>query len=73
MNIRETPVVSQVWLADDATGAGNLVPLKEWWDLVKEEGVKYGYFVKPSKSWLILKNHEKLDECRELFADIPTT
>ena len=63
--------ISQVWLADDATGVGKLNPLKVWWDLIKKEGVKYGYFVKPSKSWLILKDSEKLDECKELFKQSP--
>ena len=56
------PSISQVWLADDATGAGKLHPLKEWWDLIKMEGTKYGYFVKPTKSWLILKDGSKLEE-----------
>ena len=69
LNTEDTPTISQVWLADDATSAGKLVPLKEWWDTIKKEGVKYGYFVKPSKSWLILKDPLKLDECKELFAD----
>ena len=31
--------VSQVWLADDATGAGKLEDLKRWWDLVIEEAL----------------------------------
>ena len=68
---RFAPDVSQVWLADDATGAGKLQPLKQWWDLIKKEGVKYGYFVKPTKSWLILKDNSKLTECKELFASSP--
>ena len=68
---KETPAVSQVWLADDATGAGKLQPLKKWLDLIIKEGAKYGYFVKPSKSWLILKDHTKLEECQKLFSDSP--
>ena len=71
LNTHETPDVSQAWFADDATGAGKLVPLKVWWDTIQKEGVRYGYFVKPSKSWLILKDPQKLEECRELFADSP--
>ena len=50
----EIPTVSQVWLADDATGAGKLGSLKDWWDLIQKEGENYGYYVKPAKSWLIL-------------------
>ena len=68
---REIPAVSQVWLADDATGAGKLQPLKEWWELIQKEGIKFGYFVKPSKSWLILKDSSKYDECKKLFESSP--
>ena len=31
--------VKQVWLADDATGAGSLASLKKWWINIIEEGV----------------------------------
>ena len=55
--------IHQVWLADDATGAGSLNNLKIWWKLVEEEGKKFGYVVKPSKSWLILKHPEKSASC----------
>ena len=34
--------VFQVWLADDATGAGSLQNLKSWWKLITEEGKKFG-------------------------------
>ena len=61
------PHVSQVWLADDATGAGKLHSLNTWWDQIQQEGIKYGYFVKPRKSWLILKDPELEDECKLLF------
>ena len=65
------PQVAQVWLADDATGAGKLPDLLKWWDQVKEEGVKFGYFVKPSKSWLVLKDPSKLEETKKLFENSP--
>ena len=63
--------VHQVWLADDATGAGSLKNLKTWWDSVTCEGRKYGYFVKPSKSWLIIKNETKLEEAETIFQNSP--
>ena len=44
------PEISQVWLADDATGAGKLERLKEWWDTVIIEGQKLGYEVNEQKS-----------------------
>ena len=49
----QTTKVFQVWLADDATGAGTLPNLRKWWDIVQNEGKQFGYFVKPTKSWLI--------------------
>ena len=63
--------VLQVWLADDATGAGKLVVLKNWWIQIIEEGKMFGYHVKPSKSWLILKNPELQDQAELLFQDNP--
>ena len=65
------PSVYQVWLADDATGAGSLCDLREWWDMIKSEGIKYGYYVKPSKSWIVLKDPAKLSECERIFESSP--
>ena len=42
--------VKQVWLADNATGAGRLNELKQWWDSVISEGSKHGYYVNEQKS-----------------------
>ena len=63
------PEVSQVWLADDATGAGKLKDLKDWWDLVILEGSKLGYHVNPGKSWLIIKRPEDITAAQEIFKD----
>ena len=63
--------IHQVWLADDATGAGTLEHLKVWWDKVTLEGRKHGYHVKPSKSWLILKDPNKLEEATNIFQNSP--
>ena len=32
--------VKQVWLADDATGAGSLLELLDWWNTIITEGEK---------------------------------
>ena len=42
-----------------------------WWEKISEEGKKYGYFVKPSKSWLVLKDPNKLEEAKQLFQNTP--
>ena len=41
--------------------------MKTWWDLLALEGRKYGYHVKPSKSWLIVKDENKLQEAEYIF------
>ena len=61
--------IRQVWLADDATAAGKLKPLKDWWSAVIAEGAKIGYNVNEAKSWLIIKNPEMLQEAKTLFHD----
>ena len=58
----------QIWFADDAGAGGKLNDLKGWWDELTSIGPSYGYFPKPSKSWLIVKP-EYIDEARELFSD----
>ena len=58
-----------MWLADDATAAGKLKPLKDWWSAVIAEGAKIGYNVNEAKSWLIIKNPEMLQEAKTLFHD----
>ena len=55
-------------MADDATGCGKLIDLVEWWKLICEEGHRIGYFVNESKSWLMLKDPQLLDEATRLFA-----
>ena len=48
-----------------------MIKLRAWWDLVKEVGEKYGYYVKPSKSYLILKDSSKLQDAKQLFESSP--
>ena len=65
--------VKQVWLADDATGAGSIESLKKWRINIDYFG-RYGYYVNESKSWLFLKNQTLLKKKTEsLFSDIKIT
>ena len=41
--------------ADDFSVAGNLNSIKDYWDKLTAIGPKYGYFPKPTKSYLIVK------------------
>ena len=67
----EVPETYQIWFADDATGGGHLTRLHKWWVRIIELGKNYGYYVKPIKSWLILKDPAKEPEARALFAATP--
>ncbi len=42
----ENSQISQVWYADDATGAGKIDNLRKYWDDISKEGPKFGYFPK---------------------------
>ena len=52
----EVPQAKQIWLADDAAGAGTLGNLLNWWNSIIDKGTHLGYHVNEGKSWLILKN-----------------
>ena len=53
--------VKQVWYADDATAAGQLENLRQWWDNLVKHGADFGYFVNPSKTSLIVKESQHQD------------
>ena len=53
--------------ADDLVGAGTIIHLKKWWDIVVTFGRFLGYYAKPEKSWLIVKP-EFLEEASETFS-----
>ena len=48
-------VDNEVVFAQDFSVTGNLNSLKDYWDKLTAIGPKYGYFPKPTKSYLIVK------------------
>ena len=56
----------QGWLADDAQAVGTLEALRDWFDVIIEQGPLYGYYVNPEKSQLIVKPH-CMEKAREIF------
>ena len=64
-----SPNTRQVGLADDITGAGKIHDLRLWWDTIIMEGKKVGYYVNETKSWLIIKDAEKLNHAQDIFND----
>ena len=61
------PSVKQCWLADDASAAGTIAYLKQWFDNLCQIGKKYGYHVNSSKTWLIVKNEEAKAYANSVF------
>ena len=66
--LRLTTSTKQCWFADDASGAGTAIQLKEWWDTLTEDGPDYGYYPKDEKCWLIAKP-EKEEIIRATFKE----
>ena len=60
--------LKQVWYGDDASAAGKLVGLKNWWNNMTKIGPEYGYLQNASKTWLIVKE-ERLEEAKQLSED----
>ena len=60
--------VNQVWYVNDATAIGSLQYLKCWWDTLIAKSPSYGYFVNPSKSWLVVKKG-LISDASNVFGD----
>ena len=58
-----------MWLADDSAGGGSIVQLYNWYRQLSKEGQKFGYFVNGSKSWLIVKSGELVEEAIGVFGE----
>ena len=57
----------QVWYADDSSSAGKLIEIRKWWDNLNASGPSFGYFPKPSKTVLIIKNPDEYQKAEEIF------
>ena len=57
----------QSWYADDAAACGMLRKLKDWWVKLCDIGPSFGYFPKPSKTVLIVKDLKYLPTAKSLF------
>ena len=44
-----------MWYADDTAAGGNLKTLRKFWYILVQHGPAYGYFPKPSKTFLVVK------------------
>ena len=66
INQLQSTDAKQVWFADDTMAGGCLEQLHEWWVKLNNLGTALGYFVNPSKTWLIVKE-EHLSTAAERF------
>ena len=64
--------VKQVWYADDAAGGGKIKDLESWWNKLCSTGPLFGYYPKPSKTWVIVKS-EHYEAAKEAFPDLNIT
>ena len=58
----------QSWFADDASAAGKLRTVRYWWEKLIILSPKYGYFPKPSKTVLIVKDLALKNLAKNMFA-----
>ncbi len=53
--LSNTSNATQVWYADDASAAGSLSSLRNWWGNLTSIGPAFGYHANAIKTWLITK------------------
>ena len=56
----------QVWFADDATGVGSFVSLKQWWNCLSTFGPLYGYHLNAAKTSLAVREEQE-EEAKRIF------
>ena len=66
--LKKVPNTAQAWWADDAAAGGKIIHIKKWWDKLCEIGPLYGYYPKPSKTMIIVKRAEDLEEVKKVFS-----
>ena len=66
--ISDLTITKQCWYADDSAAASTLIELKKEWSHLCDIGPSYGYYPKPSKSIIIVKE-EHLETTKTIFKD----
>ena len=59
---------NMVAYAVDFSATFSISSLKYWWNTLCKCGLKFGYFPKPARSWLIVKSHCS-DKAIHIFKD----
>ena len=69
--ISQTSQLTETWFADDTGGGASLQVLHQWWTALSEVGPRNGYYVRPLKTWQLVKQQFK-DSVQELFGKYGT-
>ena len=64
--VNQPELMKQVAYADDLAGGSKLEILREWWQRTTQYGPAFGYYPKPEKSWLVVKE-DQLARAEEIF------
>ena len=64
--------MKQIWYADDTARGGKIKELSGWWKDLCTKGPMFGYFPKPSKTWVIVKPAFEQED-KEAFPDLQVT
>ena len=64
----EFPKAEQAWYADDAGAGGNFSEIRRLFKILKEIGPDHGYFPEPSKSILVVRQHN-LEAAKVAYPD----
>ena len=59
--------VKQVWYADDSSAVGSLVGVRKWWEYLKAKGLDFGYYPKPAKTILMIKDSSIMQYRQKFF------
>ena len=63
---KESEATLQVWFADDATGVGSFVSLKQCWECLSTIGPLYGYHSNAAKTSLIVREEQE-EDAKKIF------
>jgi len=59
--------VKQVWYADDSSAVGSLAGVRKWWEYLKAKEPDFGYYRKPAKTILIIKDNSLMQSAQKCF------